>query len=165
MSLQTPRHRKLIGGSRDDSSAHEADPACDEFWPAGRSFSQMPAPGPSTIVFAIGGSLARADLPALCERARVLLEASAAEVVLCDVRALVDADAVAIDALARLQLTARRLGSRVRVCHASDELCELLALTGLVDVCGLRLEPERQTEEREQRLGVEEEGQLDDPPV
>jgi anti-anti-sigma regulatory factor len=125
----------------------------------------MAAPRPSTIVFAVGGSLARADLPALCNRVRVLLEASGAEVVLCDVGALVDADAVAIDALARLQLTARRLGSRVCLCHASEELQKLLAFTGFADVCGLRLEPERQAEEREQPLGVEEERELDDPPV
>jgi anti-anti-sigma regulatory factor len=125
----------------------------------------MAAPRPSTIVFAVGGSLARADLPALCNRVRVLLEASGAEVVLCDVGALVDADAVAIDALARLQLTARRLGSRVCLCHASEELQKLLAFTGFADVCGLRLEPERQAEEREKPLGVEEERELDDPPV
>ncbi|MBA2476920.1 MAG: hypothetical protein H0V40_13310, partial [Actinobacteria bacterium] len=70
----------------------------------------MAAPRPSTIVLALGGSLARADLPALCASFRVLLEASEADVVLCDVGALVDVDAAAIDALARLQLTARRLG-------------------------------------------------------
>lgn len=116
------------------------------------------------IVLALGGSLARADLPALCARFRVLLEASEADV-LCDVGALVDVDAAAIDALARLQLTARRLGGRLRLRHASGELRELLALAGLADVCGLRLEPQRQAEEREQPLGVEEEGELGDPPV
>jgi STAS domain len=80
----------------------------------------------------------------------------------CDVGAL-PADAVAVDALARLQLAARRAGVELRLCHASPELCALLAFTGLDLV--LRLEPEREPEEREERLGVEEEGQLPDPPA
>ncbi len=134
-------------------------------FPQAAGLSAMAAPRPSTIVLALGGSLARTDLPALCARFRVLLEASEADVVLCDVGALVDVDAAAIDALARLQLTARRLGGRLRLRHASGELRELLALAGLADVCGLRLEPQRQAEEREQPLGVEEEGELGDLPV
>ena len=40
-------------------------------------------------------------------------------------------DAVTIDALARLQLTARRLGCRLRLRHASPELRELVAFMGL----------------------------------
>jgi ABC-type transporter Mla MlaB component len=80
----------------------------------------------------------------------------------CDVRAL-PADAAAIDGLARLQLAARRAGIELRLCHASPELCALLELIGLDSV--LCVEPERQPEEREQRLGVEEEGELADPPA
>jgi hypothetical protein len=75
----------------------------------------------------------------------------------------------AIDALARLQLAAARRGRRIRLRHASSELRELLAFTGFSDVLPceleLRLEPERQTEEREQALGVEEEGELGDSAV
>src|SRR3989304_1965169 len=48
----------------------------------------------------------------------------------CDVGALVP-DAVAVDALARLQLGARRLGLEIRLCRASRELQELLAFPGL----------------------------------
>lgn len=70
-------------------------------------------------------------------------------------------DAVAVDALARLQLTARRLGLEIRLRHASSELQELLAFVGLRDV--LRVEAGGQAEEREQRVGVEEERELDDP--
>src|SRR5512133_2623701 len=55
----------------------------------------------------------------------------------CDVHALAP-DAAAIDALARLQLAARRVGLEVRLCHASKELCGLLELVGLSDV--LRVE-------------------------
>ena len=78
----------------------------------------------------------------------------------CQVGAL-DADAATIDLLARLHLSARRLGIDVRLLDASPELRELVAFAGLNGV--LRLEPGREAEEREEPLGIEEEGQLDDP--
>jgi anti-anti-sigma regulatory factor len=117
----------------------------------------------ASIVLAVGGPLAPADVPAFCERTRELLEESGAELVVCDVRDLSDADALVLDLVARLQLTARRLGARVCVRNASDRLRELLAFTGIAEVCGLRVEPERQPEQREDGLRVEEEGELDDP--
>ena len=43
----------------------------------------------------------------------------------------VDADAVTVDALARLQLAARRHGCQVRLRNASSELLELVAFMGL----------------------------------
>ena len=97
---------------------------------------------------------------ALCERARAVLENSDARLVDCDVRALVEPDATTVDALARLQLTARRLGKRIRFRHACGEMQELVALMGLCDVlpgAGSRIEPRREAEEREQARGVEEE--------
>jgi hypothetical protein len=78
----------------------------------------------------------------------------------CDVRAL-RADVAAVDALARLQLAARRAGFELRVVRATAELRSLIDLTGLATV--LCVEPGRQPEQREQRLGVEEETELDDP--
>ncbi len=93
----------------------------------------MTASAPSTIAFAIGGPIARADLPGLCERVCALLEGSGAEVALCDVRG-VDPDAVTVDALARLQLAARRHGCRVLLRHASTELLQLVAFMGLANV-------------------------------
>jgi ABC-type transporter Mla MlaB component len=98
----------------------------------------MAAPRQSTILFAIDGPIARTDLPGLCNRVRVLLEGSGADVAVCDVGPLVEADAVAIDALALLQLLARRLGCQVRLRQASDELLDLLAFMGLRDVVPLR---------------------------
>ena len=71
-------------------------------------------------------------------------------------------EVVTVDALARLQLGARRSGVELRLHHASRELLELLAFVGLREV--LRLEPGGQPEEREERLGVEEERELDDLP-
>jgi ABC-type transporter Mla MlaB component len=71
---------------------------------------------------------------ALCERTRRLLEHGDAEVVVCDLDALVELDAVAVEALARLQLTARRLGRSIELRHASGGLQELLAFIGLEGV-------------------------------
>jgi len=89
---------------------------------------------PSTVVFAIEGPIARGDLSGLCRRVRSVLEEGRAELALCDVSPLVQADAVAVDALARLQLLAGRLGCQVRLRDASGELVELLAFMGLRDV-------------------------------
>ena len=68
-----------------------------------------------------------------------------------------------VDALARLQLAARRAGYRIEVKNAPDDLVELVELAGLDEVLGV--EPRRQPEEREERLGVEEERELDDAAV
>jgi ABC-type transporter Mla MlaB component len=93
----------------------------------------MRAKLPQPVAFAIGGPIDPADLPGLCERVCALLETSGAEVVVCDVRG-VQTDVVTVDALARLQLAARRRGCRVRLRHSSDELRALVAFMGLADV-------------------------------
>jgi hypothetical protein len=80
----------------------------------------------------------------------------------CDVEGLAP-DLAALDALARVQLAARRAGLELRLRHASQELRALAAFTGFDTV--LRVEVERQPEEREERSGVEEERELDDPPL
>jgi len=86
-----------------------------------------------TIAFAITGPICRADLPGLCTRVCGLLETSRPTVALCDVRG-VEPDAVTVDALARLQLAARRHGCQVRLRHASVELLAFVAFMGLTDV-------------------------------
>jgi ABC-type transporter Mla MlaB component len=88
---------------------------------------------PRTVTFAIGGPIDREDLPALYERVCTLLRGAAADVAVCDVTG-VAADAVAVDALARLQLAARRHGCRIRLAHTSAELRDLIAFMGLEDV-------------------------------
>ncbi len=93
----------------------------------------MGATAPETIVFAVEGPIARSDLPGLCERVCGLLKQSGAGVALCDVSS-VSVDAVTVDALARLQLAARRHACQVRLRHASPELLELVAFMGLRDV-------------------------------
>jgi hypothetical protein len=57
----------------------------------------------------------------------------ARRVTICDVGGLA-ADAVTVDALARLQLAARRRGFRLFLCHASAELFDLVAFMGLAGV-------------------------------
>ncbi|MDX6411124.1 MAG: hypothetical protein QOE91_640 [Gaiellaceae bacterium] len=80
-----------------------------------------------------------------------------------DLSALAHVDVGTVDALARLQLSARRSGACVRLCNASPALLELVDLMGLKDV--LSVEVSRQTEAREDGVGVEEERELDDPTV
>jgi ABC-type transporter Mla MlaB component len=126
-----------------------------------------PHPEPNTIVLVFEDPLGRASVGPLCERLRVLLESCDADQVVCDVSALVDPDAASVDALARLQLTARRLGREIRLRHACGELQDLLSLMGLGDVVSLcaesGLEPGGQTEQWEQGLGVQEEANPADP--
>jgi ABC-type transporter Mla MlaB component len=93
----------------------------------------MTTTGSRGIAFRIQGPIARADLPGLCDRVCALLSASDAEVADCDVSG-VQADAVTVDALARLQLGARRHSCRVRLRGASEELRALVAFMGLTDV-------------------------------
>jgi hypothetical protein len=87
--------------------------------------------------------------------------------VVCDVGTVADPDVAAVDGLARLQLTFRRLGMDVGLRNASRELLDLIALLGLRDVLTVcvesGLETGGQAEEREQSLGVEEEADPDDP--
>jgi ABC-type transporter Mla MlaB component len=90
-------------------------------------------PEQSTITFAIRGPIARTDLPGLTARVCSLLDGNCPEVALCDVAA-VGADAVTVDALARLQLAAIRHRCRIRLLRASQELRELVLFMGLQDV-------------------------------
>jgi ABC-type transporter Mla MlaB component len=93
----------------------------------------MAVPVPDAIVFAIRGPIARQDLPGLCDRVCGLLTEYRPLVAICDVDR-VDADAVTVDALARLQSGARRHGCRVHLRGASPELVELVGFMGLSDV-------------------------------
>jgi ABC-type transporter Mla MlaB component len=83
--------------------------------------------------FAIWGPIRHDDLPGLCERVCALLHAHAAGDARCDVTG-VEPDAVTVDALARLQLAATRIGCRVRLANASHELRDVIAFMGLENV-------------------------------
>jgi gamma-glutamyl:cysteine ligase YbdK (ATP-grasp superfamily) len=73
------------------------------------------------------------------------------------------ADLRTVESLARLQLAARRCGLELRLTDVPAELEELITFIGLAEALGL--EPRGQAEEREERVGVEEERELDDPAV
>jgi ABC-type transporter Mla MlaB component len=81
----------------------------------------------------LAGAIARTDVPPLCERLRALIEQHDLDLVDCDVGDVL-VDLVAVEALARLQLIARRRGCQVRLVGASSELESLLALCGLSGV-------------------------------
>jgi hypothetical protein len=73
------------------------------------------------------------------------------------------ADLATASALARAHVHARRAGSDLRLVNVSTELSELLDFVGLRDVLLRRCE--RQPEEREETLGVEERSEPGNPPV
>jgi ABC-type transporter Mla MlaB component len=82
------------------------------------------------ITLAIAGPLTRQDLPGLTRRVRELLERTGATGLTCDLAGL-EADAVAVDALARIALAARRAGAQLIVTRASGDLLSLIAFMGL----------------------------------
>ena len=128
-----------------------------------------PDPARSTGLLVIAGPVAGPeDIRRLCEQLRAVVASGDARVVVCDVSAL-PADARAIEALARLQLTARRLGRRIRLQRASRCLEQLLEFAGLADVVSVNAavgrEREGQPEHREHPLDVEEAVDRGDPTV
>ena len=96
----------------------------------------MAAVPPGQISFVVNGPIRRRDLAGLSARLCRLLARGDVELALCELRG-VEANAVAVDALARLQLAARRRGSRLCVRGASADLRELVSLLGLLDVLPL----------------------------
>ena len=86
-----------------------------------------------TVSAQIRGPLERADLPGLYARICAQLAAVHGGTLVCDV-APVAVDAVAVEALARLQLGARRHGCRVLIANAPAELGALIRLFGLETV-------------------------------
>ncbi|MFE0804135.1 STAS domain-containing protein [Streptomyces sp. NPDC058812] len=101
-------------------------------------------------VLVLPGPVSRGETPRLCDEVRALLESTRAGVVVCDVGGLGPPGLAVVDLLARLELTARRAGGRIRLRDPDP------ALRGLLDLVGLRFETERQVEQREPPLGVEE---------
>lgn len=89
---------------------------------------------PRTVVVAVGGRIRPGDVPLLCARLREVLDDPAVEGVVCDVGGLRRPDVVALEALARLQLAARRRGRRVALRNVGADLRALLAVTGLADL-------------------------------
>lgn len=82
-------------------------------------------------------------------------------VIIVEIGHVTSPDLDTIETLARLQLQASRIGSSIRLNHASPTLRALLAVVGLGEVLPCcpdsDLGLERQAEEREQPVGIEEE--------
>jgi ABC-type transporter Mla MlaB component len=92
-------------------------------------------PESDTADIVVAGPLRPADVPRLCEHIQRLPPPDLGEEpVVCDVAELAPADLCAVDALARMTLTARRLGRGLTLRDAPSELRDLLALAGLADV-------------------------------
>lgn len=93
----------------------------------------MGAETPPSVAFVVRGPIAQSDLPGLCERVRAVLSSTGAREAVCEVQD-VECDAVTVDALARLQLVARRNGCRVHLRGACSDLVRLVEFMGLRDV-------------------------------
>ena len=94
----------------------------------------------SMLELSIRGPIEPAHLPGLVARVCGLLGDAEGQLVRCEVSS-VAADAVAVDALARLALAALRRGCEVRLYGASEELCSLVHFMGLSET--LRVDPQR----------------------
>ncbi|WP_228979812.1 STAS domain-containing protein [Streptomyces sp. DH12] len=84
-------------------------------------------------LFRVAGPVEPADVPRLCQELSALLRegTAAGGDVICDVGGVTRPDLATVDALARLHLTARRLGRRMTVRNAQPALRALLELVGL----------------------------------
>ena len=91
----------------------------DDLWP--------PA-GPRSVVLRVSGTPDARTV--LCAQVRRILGRGDVDVVTCDLSDAV-ADLGHVDALARLQLTARRLGGRIRLRSAPADLVELIDFVGV----------------------------------
>ncbi|MEU2930202.1 STAS domain-containing protein [Streptomyces sp. NPDC007251] len=110
-------------------------------------------------VLVLAGPVTREEVAGLCERVRLLLAGGGSRVVVCDVGGLGPPGLAVVDLLARLELAARRAGGRIRLRDPDP------ALPALLDLVGLRFQMERQLEQREPALGVEEAVETGDPAV
>ena len=87
-------------------------------------------------------------------------------VIVWDAAELTRPDLETVEALARLQLRARRRGFRLELRNVPADLLELLCLCGLADELGLGgrcVDARGQPEHREEAGGVEEERDAGDP--
>ncbi|MDN3295902.1 STAS domain-containing protein [Streptomyces ficellus] len=96
-------------------------------------------------VFLVVGPIEPADVPRLCEELAELLGESGDGDVICDVGGVIRPGLAAVDALARLRLTAQRLGRPMVVRNAQPALRVLIELVGLADLLTPPAGPEGRT--------------------
>ena len=87
-----------------------------------------------SVVLVIHGPVTPDMTAGLCARVRALLADPRIDELTCDLSGVVDPDAAALEALARMQLTARRMNRSIRLRHVRPEMRDLLTLAGLTDV-------------------------------
>jgi hypothetical protein len=121
-------------------------------------------------VWVVEPGIDRAGIAAVCERFASFAAADPAQpLIICDVGAVTDPDLVILSMLARMQLTARRLGCTIRLRRAQPRLTGLILFSGLgavLPICsGLPLEAGWEAEQGEQPVHVEEVVDPPDPAV
>ncbi|HEY7280365.1 MAG TPA: STAS domain-containing protein [Actinomycetota bacterium] len=89
------------------------------------------------MLMSIAGPIAPDGIVPLCDRVRSVLRTRPHARVICDVGAIDDPDAVTVEALARMQLTALQLGGEIVLRDPCADLARLLDLCGLADVVPL----------------------------
>jgi hypothetical protein len=169
----------------------EVDVQARDGWPALPPNHRGRPPPLGVALLSLGAGVGPADVPALCEQLAGLVRDGRPAMVVCDVSEIIEPDAGTLDALARLQLAARRLGCTLRLYRAGRRLRALLAFTGLDEVlpahggpadpagvagsagvagpaglagvAGLAVEAGRQAEEGEDPVGVQEGADPPDP--
>ncbi|MER7879412.1 STAS domain-containing protein [Streptomyces solisilvae] len=125
----------------------------------------------SPAVLVLDQPVTRAEVERLCERLSALARRAGPGPVTVDVGGVGRPNLAVVEALARLRLTAGRLGCRIQLRNARGELRRLLAWTGLDEALaapaalGGVLGSERggEAEQREEALGVEEGVEPGDP--
>ncbi|MFD8097865.1 STAS domain-containing protein [Streptomyces samsunensis] len=125
----------------------------------------------SPAVLVLDQPVTRAEVERLCERLSALARRAGPGPVTVDVGGVGRPDLAVVEALARLRLTAGRLGCRIQLRNARGELRRLLAWTGLDEALAapaasggvLGAERGGEAEQREEALGVEEGVEPGDP--
>ncbi|WP_327661871.1 MULTISPECIES: STAS domain-containing protein [unclassified Streptomyces] len=141
--------------------------------PRGHSYVAASSLSPeSSPVVVLAGPIRSGDAPRLCERLHAARAGAPgdAPTVVCDVSGVTTADLTTLDALARMQLDARRAGSRMLLRDPPAGLAVLLELAGMAEVLGAQagegsgVEMVRDAEQREPALRVQEAVVPRDPP-
>ena len=134
--------RSVVLGDRATIELESSQPVIDDRPMESRAMSSLPSGGPTRRV------TAQRPPPG-------------PTTIIYDVAWLDEPDVRVVDALARLHLAARRSGREVVLQGAGTHLEDLVELMGLREV--LRVEAVGEAEQREQALGVEEEGDPAEP--
>ncbi|MYW68512.1 STAS domain-containing protein [Streptomyces sp. SID8379] len=129
-------------------------------------FSGSSPSSPSPVVV-VAGPIGPADVQGLCDRVRRAAHQCAPDGdVVCDVAGVTGTGLATVDALARMQLAARRAGGRIRLRDPSPKLALLIRLAGLESPLGLGVEMLGDAEQREPPLAeVQEAVETRDAPL